>query len=62
VFAVQVAPHGDPRAGTAASAGLLGYLQRDVVEDHDIVAPDGALLQVTEDRVKVDAVQGHEST
>ena len=28
--------------------------------DHDIVAPDGPLLQVTEDRVEVDVVQGHE--
>jgi hypothetical protein len=60
VLAVHVAPHGHAQSGAGAPARLLAQLQGDVIEDHDIVPSDGALLEVTDDRVELDPVQGHE--
>ena len=60
VAAVDVAAHGDAQAGTGPPARLLGELEGHALEDHDIVLADGALLVLTQDRVEINAVEGHE--
>src|SRR6266545_8308413 len=62
VVAVEMPADGDAEAGTGPPARLLGQLEGHALEDHDIVLADGALLVLTQDRVEIDAVEGHEGT
>lgn len=50
----------DREAGTAAAAALLIDLENDSVEDHGVVARDGAGLLVAEDLVEVHAAERDE--
>ena len=60
VAAVEMPTDGHAEAGTGPPARLLGQLEGHALEDHDIVLADGALLLLTQDRVEIDAVEGHE--
>ena len=63
VLAGEVPPHEDAQARAAPPARLLGELQGEALEAHDIVAADEPLGVLGEELVEVDAVaEGDERT
>ncbi len=60
VAAVEVAVDGHTEASTGSPAQLLGQLESHALEGDDIVRADGALRLLTQDRVEIEAVEGHD--
>ena len=57
----EVAAHPDAEPGAAAPPGLLGQLQGQALEAHDIVPADDPLVLLGQDVIEVDGVaEGHE--
>jgi hypothetical protein len=55
--AVEVAATEHAHAATAAAAALFGDLQRQAIEDDDVVTADDTLLLVTEDLLEIDGAE-----